>query len=123
MRNKYFIGLLLSLLLGTIAVTPACSHTKTDKPQYSEGEAIALVKRNLSTLIEKSYIKMIPDLVDPSYAKAYHLDLKVAQDTQQMLNGYWTSSYLGNGKWSVFCDYKSHWYVYEETGTIEELPE
>jgi len=101
MRQKLLIVFLLCLVLGMLVVIPGCSDS--DTPQYGEGEAIALVKRNLAALNEKSYIKADPKWVLPKNAQ--NLELNVATDTKAMLDGIWESSYLNNGKWLVTCAY------------------
>jgi hypothetical protein len=122
MRYKPIFGFLLCLVLGMLVVIPACSYS--DTPRYSKGEAIALVKRNLSSLNEKHLVNDIPSFINRDDTR----ENMTAQLTKVMLEGEWSSSYLGDGRWLVICgffkdrDIVISYYVYEATDTIEELP-
>lgn len=102
MAKRWLSIYFLTLVLLAVSFIACGSDSKPkDTPKFAQGEAIALVKRNLQTLMINKY-----RLEHPGFALGPSNEQELIIRTKYvipMLDSSWSSEYIGNGKWLVSC--------------------
>jgi hypothetical protein len=143
---KLILSALILFAIATISCAPADDPTPTATPDFSEGEAIAVVKTWLSgmtftTTIQTGgrgpsstrcapfYMQKGPSCreernANKSYSSSTHNCLRIYQEYE------WKNEYLGDGKWLVTTQTsnsqggtlkKAQWHVFESSLAVNSI--